>query len=118
MKQKLTKKQLKEIREFATTIPETYYIANQKVVLTAKEILDLKDASPSILELQEKIINEKIKDETKLVVFKEVYEKVNHYNRLKKIAYESGESGCRKYIDEQIELFALPTEIDLHSKII
>lgn len=118
MKQKLTKKQLKEIREFASTIPVTYYIANQKVVLTAKEILEIKEASPSIIELQEKIVNEKIKDEIKLVLFKEIYEKVNHYNRLKKIAYESGEKGCKQYIEEQIELNLIPTEINTHSQLI
>ncbi len=118
MKQKLSKKQLKEIREFAATIPVTYYIANQKVVLTAKEILEITEPSPSIIELQEKIVKEKIKDEFKLVVFKENFEKVNHYNRLKKIAYESGEAGCKQYIEEQMELFMAPKEINLHSQLI
>ena len=119
MKQKLTKKQLKEIKEFAKSLPTTYYIVSQKVIKTAGEILNITDASPTILELQEEIIKCKIKDDVKFVLNNDTYHTVNHYNRLKTIAYDSGEVGCRKYIDEQIKLHNdIPNEINLHSRII
>ena len=119
MKQKLTKKQLKEIKEFANSLPITYYIASQKIVKSAKEILNTTDASPTIIELQEEIIKCKIKDDVKFVLNNDTYHTVNHYNRLKTIAYDSGEVGCRKYIDEQIKLHSgIPNEINLHSRII
>ena len=119
MKQRLTKKQLKEIRIFANSIPETYYTATHKVIKTAKEILNITDGEPSILELQDEIIKCKIKDDVNFVLNSDVFHKVNHYNRLKTIAYDSGEDGCRKYINEQIELYnAIPNEINLHSKVL
>ena len=119
MKQKLTKKQLKEIREYSKLIPITYYVATQKVIKTAKEILSISDATPTILELQEEIIKCKIKDDVKFVLNNDVYHTVNHYNRLKTIAYDSGVLGCKKYINEQIELHNnVPQEINLHSRII
>lgn len=118
MKNKLTKKQLKEIRDFAATIPQTYCIAKQKMLLSAKEILDIKDGSPSIIELQEKIVSEKIKDEKIFELFFEKQEKVNQYNRIKKVFYQGGEKAVKQYVTEQIELFESQKPIDLHSKII
>ena len=118
MKQKLTKKQLKEIREFAATIPTTYYLAKQKVLKTAAQILEITEASPSILELQEEIKAKGIKPETKYILEYEVQMPVNHYNRLKHIAYQSGEKGCKQYIEDQMDLYTAPQPINLHSKVI
>lgn len=118
MNNKLNKKQLKEIREFADTIPATYYIANQKVLKTAKEILAIKEPSPSVIELQEKIISEKVKDEKLYTLVLEKYEPVNHYNRIKKVFYTGGQAAVKQYIKEQMELFESEKPINLHSKII
>lgn len=124
MKTKLTKKELKEIRQFSQTIPTTFYEANAKVTLTAGEILKLDDEN--LIDLQKYIANNQntVKSDTKFTLEKRgLLFPVNHYNQLKNIYYRSNKNELAKnvqnYIDAQVQLFeSMNKPIELHSRII